>query len=100
MTCPNPRQGSADQLITDGQARAPGRPRPSSCGVLTQTLRPVVSPARSPEGAWPSVRIPKPCELLLLGEGGVLCNQLEESPIGPQFSSHPAFKEEDRSFAS
>lgn len=26
VTCPSPRQGSADQLITHGQARAPGRP--------------------------------------------------------------------------
>lgn len=25
VTCPSPRQGSADQLITGGQARAPGR---------------------------------------------------------------------------
>lgn len=28
VTCPSPRQGSADQLITGGKARAPGRPRP------------------------------------------------------------------------
>lgn len=59
VTCPSPRQGSADQLITHGQARAPRRPLPL-CGVLTQRLRPVVSPARSPEGAWSSVGIPKP----------------------------------------
>lgn len=29
VTCPSPRQGSADQLITRGKGRAPGRPRPS-----------------------------------------------------------------------
>lgn len=49
VTCPSPRQGSADQLITRGKARAPGRPRPPLWRV-TPRLRPAVSPAHSRRG--------------------------------------------------
>lgn len=77
---------------TSGERRPADHPRPGArtgqatpplYGVLTQRLRPVVSPARSPEWAWPSVRIPKPLGCWL-GEGGVLCNQLGEAPVSHQ----------------
>lgn len=95
VTCPSPRQGSADQLITGDQARAPERPRPPVWRAHAGP-RPAVGSAYLREEAWPHFRSQNPCRLLL-GEGGALCNQLGRGRCSPARRIPPP-KRKEKSF--